>query len=103
MIEPPLTVSVDVVNQPPVVTAAGDIDLANVEEFKDSLTRAARDTAAIAVDISRIRYCDSATIGALFELAATTAVTLIVSHTGPIRTSLRISGLDRIVAVRVAE
>ncbi len=85
--------------QPPVVTATGDIDLANVNEFQDVLTRAAADSDAITVDLSDVTYCDSAAVRALFAVAATTKLGLIVPATGPIMTLLSISGLDRVATV----
>jgi anti-sigma B factor antagonist len=85
--------------QPPVVTATGDIDLANVNEFQDVLNRAADDSDAITVDLSEVSYCDSAAVRALFAVAATTKLGLIVPATGPIMTLLSISGLDRVATV----
>jgi anti-sigma B factor antagonist len=85
--------------QPPVVTATGDIDLANVNEFQDVLNRAADDSDAITVDLSDVSYCDSAAVRALFAVAATTELGLIVPATGPIMTLLSISGLDRVATV----
>ena len=85
--------------QPPVVTATGDIDLANVNEFSDVLTRAAADSDAITVDLSEVTYCDSAAVRALFAVAATTKLGLIVPAAGPIITLLNISGLDRVATV----
>jgi anti-sigma B factor antagonist len=85
--------------QPPVVTASGDIDLANVSEFSDVLNAAAADSDAITVDLSDVSYCDSAAVRALFAVAATTKLGLIVPTTGPIITLLGISGLDRIATI----
>jgi anti-sigma B factor antagonist len=85
--------------QPPVVTATGDIDLANVNEFQDVLNRAADDSDAITVDLSDVSYCDSAAVRALFAVAATTKLGLIVPAMGPIMTLLSISGLDRVATV----
>jgi anti-sigma B factor antagonist len=85
--------------QPPVVTATGDIDLANVNEFSEVLNRAAADSDAITVDLSDVTYCDSAAVRALFAVAATTKLGLIVPATGAIMTLLSISGLDRVATV----
>ncbi|MDT5209213.1 MAG: hypothetical protein QOF67_1628 [Mycobacterium sp.] len=85
--------------QPPVVTASGDIDLANVNEFSDVLNGAAAESDAITVDLSDVSYCDSAAVRVLFAVAATTKLGLIVPTTGPIITLLSISGLDRIATV----
>ena len=64
--------------QPPVVTATGDIDLANVGQFEDAMTEAATTADAITVDLSRVSYCDSASVRALFAIAAITKLSLIV-------------------------
>jgi anti-sigma B factor antagonist len=88
---------------PPVVTATGDIDLANVDQFEDVLTQAAADNAAITVDLTRVSYCDSAAVRALFAAAAATKLTLIVPSNGPITTLLGISGLDRVATVTVVD
>ena len=85
--------------QPPVVTAPGDIDLANVNEFQDVLNSAAAESDAITVDLLNVSYCDSAAVRALFAVAATTKLGLIVPATGPIMTLLSISGLDRVATV----
>jgi anti-sigma B factor antagonist len=93
------TISAAEAEQPPVVTATGDIDLANVNEFSDILTAAAADSDAIMVDLSGVTYCDSAAVRALFAVAATTKLGLIVPEGGTILTLLSISGLDRVATV----
>ena len=89
--------------QPPVVHATGDIDLANVNEFSEVLNRAAANSDTITVDLSDVTYCDSAAVRALFAIAATTKLALIVPATGPILTLLSISGLDRVATVVTRE
>jgi anti-sigma B factor antagonist len=91
--------SAEEAEQRPVVIATGDIDLANVNEFSEVLDRAAANNDAITVDLSDVTYCDSAAVRALFAVAATTKLALIVPATGPILTLLSISGLDRVATV----
>jgi anti-anti-sigma factor len=88
---------------PPVVNATGDIDLANVNEFSEVLNLAAANSDTITVDLSDVTYCDSAAVRALFAVAATTKLALIVPATGPILTLLSISGLDRVATVVTRE
>jgi anti-anti-sigma factor len=85
--------------RPAVVIATGDIDLANVNEFAEALNAAAVDSDALTVDLSEVTYCDSAAVRALFAVAATAKLELIVPATGPIMTLLSISGLDRVATV----
>jgi anti-sigma B factor antagonist len=88
---------------PPVVIATGEVDLANLGDFEDVLTRAAADRPAITVDLSQVTYCDSAAMRALFSVAANTRLSLIIPASGPITTVLRISGLDRIATVTTVD
>jgi anti-sigma B factor antagonist len=90
-------------DEPPVVTATGDIDLANVNEFSDVMAKAAVSTDAITVDLSRVSYCDSAAVRALFSVAASTKLNLVIRSSGPIKTLLSVSGLDRVANVTAAE
>ncbi len=85
------------------VVAAGDIDLANVAEFQNVMATAAAGAPTLTVDLAAVTYCDSAAVRALFAVAATTELTMIVASAGPIRTLLGISGLDRVATVVTKE
>ena len=85
--------------QSPLVVVSGDIDLANVDEFQDAMTRAGSGSSALTVDLTGVSYCDSAAVRALFSLAAGTSLTMIVRPSGHIATLLGISGLDRVATV----
>ena len=103
MTESQFRISAADAEQPPVVTATGDIDLANVNEFQDVLNSAAAEGDAIIVDLSDVTYCDSAAVRALFAVAATTKLRLMVPAAGPIVTLLSISGLDRVATVTIRD
>ncbi len=92
-------VTVAAADQPPVVTVGGDVDLANVSEFEEAMSRAADGATDLTVDLTGVSYCDSSAVRALFSLAATTKLTMIVRSTGHIRTLLGISGLDRVATL----
>lgn len=87
----------------PVVAASGDVDLANVAQFQAVMNQAAAGSPALTVDLTEVNYCDSAAVRALFAIAASTELTMIVSAAGPITTLLGISGLDRVAAVVTKE
>jgi anti-sigma B factor antagonist len=87
----------------PAVVASGDIDLANVADFSDAMAKAANGSTALTVDLTEVNYCDSAAVRALFAVAATTELTMILAATGPLKTLLGISGLDRVAAVVTME
>lgn len=86
-------------DRPPTVVVTGDIDLANVGEFEEAMTRALDGSPALTVDLTGVTYCDSAAVRALFSVAASTELTMLVRQTGHIKTLLGISGLDRVAHV----
>ena len=85
--------------QPPVVAGSGDVDLANVADCAEAMTNALDGSPTLTVDLTEVVYCDSAAVRALFSLAATTELTMVVRPTGHIKTLLGISGLDRVATV----
>ena len=97
------TVTVASAHRPPLVAVSGDVDLANVGEFEEAMSRAADGATDLTVDLTGVSYCDSAAVRALFALAATTKLTMIVSSTGHIRTLLGISGLDRVATLVIKD
>lgn len=92
-------VTVASADHPPLVVVTGDIDLANVGEFQNAMTEARDGSVSLTVDLTGVSYCDSAAVRALFALAATTELTMVVKPTGHITTLLAISGLDRVATV----
>lgn len=99
MTEARFAVTVPSTDQPPLVVVSGDIDLANVDEFQNAMTNACNGSQSLTVDLTGVSYCDSAAVRALFTLAATTELTMVVKPTGHIATLLSISGLDRVATV----
>lgn len=89
--------------RPPEVAVSGDVDLANVAEFETAMTQALDGAAALTVDLTDVTYCDSAAVRALFSLAATAELTMVVRPSGHIKTLLGISGLDRVATVITKE
>lgn len=85
--------------RPPAVVVSGDIDLANVIAFEEAMAKALNGSGELTVDLTKVSYCDSAAVRALFAKAATTQLTMIVRSTGHITTLLGISGLDRVATV----
>jgi anti-sigma B factor antagonist len=67
------------------------------------MAKAAKGSTALTVDLTDVTYCDSAAVRALFAVAATTRLTMMVASTGPIKTLFGRSGLDRVAAVVTME
>ena len=82
-----------------VLTATGEIDLSNVDEFSGALSAAGTDGSMLIVDLSGVLYLDSGAINVLFANAG--RIRLIAN---PILMSvLRISGLTEVAAVESAD
>ncbi len=85
----------------PMLVAAGEIDLSNVDAFVQALTAASGEAAPgapLTVDLSGVEYLDSAAINALFTHANRIH---LIAH--PILIPiLTISGLTELVAVEPA-
>lgn len=81
---------------PTVVSASGEIDLANVGKLKELIACAVAASPTITLDLAAVTYCDSSTVRALFDVAAATKLTVVIRETGPLKKLLSISGLDRV-------
>ncbi|MBW0013676.1 STAS domain-containing protein [Mycobacterium sp.] len=86
-----------------VLTAAGEIDMSNVDAFNQALGTATSETDSggrkITVDLSAVEYLDSAAINVLFARADHIH---LIAH--PLLMSiLNISGLTQLVTVEAAQ
>lgn len=84
---------------PPLVRAAGDIDLTNVDQFRAALAGADAGAGEITADMTAVTYCDSAAIHALFTAARQRRLTVVVGAASPITTMLKLAGLDQVATV----
>ena len=96
----PLTLTADLSSDgTPRVTAAGEIDLSNIDAFTDALETASAGTRGpITVDLRAVKYLDSAGINALFDHADQVDDLHLIVHPLLIRV-LTISGLTKIANV----
>ncbi|OBI48041.1 STAS domain-containing protein [Mycobacterium sp. E796] len=85
-----------------VLTATGEIDLSNIDEFNDALSGAIAEAASnggtFTVDLSAVEYLDSAAINALFVRAAHIDV---IAHP-LVMPVLTVSGITELVTVEPA-
>jgi anti-anti-sigma factor len=87
-----------------VLTAAGEIDLSNIDAFREALTRATTEATTaggrLTVDLRAVEYLDSAAINVLYA-GAQHIQNLIVQPL--LISSLVISGLADLVAIEPAQ
>jgi anti-sigma B factor antagonist len=87
----------------PTVIAEGEIDLSNVDVFTEALsTASAGSRRPLTVDLSAVKYLDSAGINVLFTYADEVDRLHLIVHPFLIRV-LTISGLNDIADVEPAE
>lgn len=78
-----------------VLTAAGEIDMSNAADFRDALSQAGAGDAGFVVDLTGVKYLDSAGLTALLPYAPRVRVTA----TAVLAPVLSVSGLDSITTV----
>ena len=85
-----------------VLTAAGEIDLSNIDAFNQALTSATAEAGPsgtrLTVDLSAVEYLDSSAINALYGLAD--HIHLVANPV--LMRSLTVSGLAELVAIESA-
>ncbi len=87
----------------PLVIASGEIDLSNIDVFTDALATASAGTRTpITVDLSAVKYLDSAGINALFSHADEVDRLHLIVHPFLLRV-LTISGLSEVAIVDTAQ
>ncbi len=85
------------------LTAAGEIDLSNIEVFKRALADANAGTREpITIDLSAVKYMDSAGINALFDQADAVDGLHVIVHPLLVRV-LTVSGFSKIANVEAAD
>jgi anti-anti-sigma factor len=99
----PLSLNTDRgVDGTPRLTAAGEIDISNIDVFSAALTTASEGARGpITVDLSAVKYLDSAGINALFKHADEIDRLHLIVHPFLLRV-LTISGLSDIATVQPA-
>lgn len=99
----PLTLSTDRgVDGTPRVTASGEIDISNIHVFTEALHSASEGSAKpITVDMSAVKYLDSAGVNVLFKHADEIDSLRLIVHPLLVRV-LAITGLSDIATVESA-
>lgn len=83
----------------PVLTARGEIDMANLTTFRAALEAAVTEASPVVVDLTAVDYLDSGAINTLFVHAE--QLHLICNRT--LLPALRISGLTELATVETAD
>jgi anti-sigma B factor antagonist len=92
----PLTLAVREGALPPVLAVDGEVDMANAGRFRDALGALAGRHAGVVVDLTAVRYLDSAGINVLYDHVDKLEA-LLVAPDGVITRALRIAGLGRLL------
>lgn len=82
---------------PATVSVAGEIDLSNVDRFRDALDVEAP---TLVVDLARVSYIDSAGMGVLFTRATRSPVEVRCPATSVLSTLIDITRLCDVAVIR---
>lgn len=88
-----------------IAQIAGEIDIANRAQFADEvLGRMADDSTALVVDLTELRYIDSAGMRTLFEIAAALNMreqffAVAVLEGSPLRSVLKVTRFEDVAAI----
>ena len=88
-----------------LITAAGELDLANKEAFSDTIASAQKDSArALVLDIRGLSFMDSSGLRVLIDTwnecnLADRKLTIVIRKEGLVRRVLEVSGCDAILPV----
>ena len=103
-----LTVTVESVDDVPVIRAAGELEIATVPEMRTKVTEVAeRRPRAIVFDFRQLGYLDSSGLGILVSarkrLAAYGGEVVIITAQSAVLKALSLSGLDQIMRIYASE
>ena len=83
-----------------VLTVTGEVDMATAPRLRAVLAEAVRRPGPpLVVDLSQVRYLDSAGVGALFEHVHR-GLELVVAPGSPVARVLQVTGLTEVATVR---
>src|SRR5690242_12107748 len=99
-----LTVTVETVDDVPVIRAVGELEIATVPEMRTKVTEVAeRRPRAILFDFRKLSYLDSSGLGILVSarkrLAAYEGEVVIITSQSAVLKALSLSGLDQIMRI----
>jgi len=87
-----------------IVSAVGEVDLANVSSFDTILKKAALTHKPIRIDLTHCTYLDSTLINSIMNVVSKTHVLLrITVKTATVRRVLEIVGMDKVVPIDYIE
>jgi anti-anti-sigma factor len=87
-----------------VVEVTGELDLSTVARWEEDVEIVGRDSAVVVLDLSRVRFVDSAGVQTLFRLVRDAEshgrhLLIVAPHDGPVRRLLDILAIDSMTAV----
>jgi anti-sigma B factor antagonist len=85
-----------------IVVVTGEVDMATAPALRKALASAVPEDGGLTVDLSGVRYLDSAGVAALFDYVRG-GLELIVRPSSPVERVLTIAGLHDIAVVHSAE
>ena len=88
----------------PVVEVTGELDLSTTARWEEDVEAVGRDSTVVVLDLSDVRFVDSAGVRTLFRLVRNAAshgthLLIVAPHAGPVRRLLDILAIDSLTPV----
>ena len=89
---------------PCVVEVTGELDLSTVARWEEDVEAVGRDSEVVVLDLSRVRFVDSAGVRTLFRLVRAAEgrgshLLIVAPHGGPVRRLLDILAIESVTPV----
>jgi anti-sigma B factor antagonist len=89
---------------PCVVEVMGELDISTVARWEEDVEAVGRDSEVVVLDLSRVRFVDSAGVRTLFRLVRDAEsrgshLLIVAPHDGPVRRLLDILAIDSVTPV----
>ena len=96
----PLSITVMDDEAGPVIKAAGELDASNVDTLQSVIKSQLRESPeSLSFDLADLTFMDTSGIALLIQTSKSGTVVRIVRSSAPVRTVIRMSGLDGILVV----
>ncbi len=96
----PLTISVSDDESGPMIKVAGELDASNIDRLRSAIkSQLSERPETLSLDLAGVMFMDTSAIALLIQTSKSGPAVRIVSPSVPVRTVIRMSGLDGILVM----
>jgi anti-anti-sigma factor len=96
----PLTISVAKDESGPVIKLAGELDASNIERLRSAIkSQLSERPEMVSLELADLTFMDTSAIALLIQTSKSVSAVRLLSPSVPVRTVIRMSGLDGILVM----